>query len=133
MWVYHPFVLRAVFKEIRAEYWLSSQEITFVIPDEQIEAAAAALDDAGFNRCLDPECLELPEDRDSRSLITAFCSFTMWRVNVWHPVGYAHFPKLRSGIKLGAHRSGSGVEPVISLLRQSEILPWLPSIEMAPT
>ncbi|KAL4797702.1 hypothetical protein BDV19DRAFT_358539 [Aspergillus venezuelensis] len=102
------------------------------IPDEQIEAAAAALDDAGFNRCLDPECLELLEDRDSRSFMVTFCSFVQGRVNERHPVGYAHFSKPRSGIKLGACRSGSDDEPVISLLRQSEILPWLPSIKIAP-
>ncbi|KAL2871456.1 uncharacterized protein BJX67DRAFT_377225 [Aspergillus lucknowensis] len=115
-------------------------EIEFVIPDKQIQLATDALVAAELPLCTDAQCSELRSDRlkwnarprdPQQPLFVDLAQDQAQGVSDWskdnlaailahnrrHPVGAAHF-------HLDTH--------VLHLLRQSEILFWMPEIPPGP-
>ncbi|KAL4966437.1 uncharacterized protein BDV14DRAFT_171107 [Aspergillus stella-maris] len=90
-------------------------EVDFVIPDEDIEAAATAMVDNGYQLCTDTDCIELEgEPRDCEGRLRP--RWTWWET--YHAIPAAHF-------HLG-DTSPEGTGILLSFLKKSEILFWLP-------
>ncbi|KAL4876356.1 hypothetical protein BJY04DRAFT_223144 [Aspergillus karnatakaensis] len=92
-------------------------EIEFVIPDEYAEVAIHAIEISPVPLCVKTDCHELQVQRRDETLGSATS-----RLDAYHAVGFAHFhlnPFTASGLK--------GAE-LITLYRQSEILPWVPRL-----
>ncbi|KAL4792613.1 hypothetical protein BDV19DRAFT_368160 [Aspergillus venezuelensis] len=89
-------------------------EVDFVIPDEDIEAAANAMIDNGYHLCTDTDCIELKgEPRDCEGRLRPRWTW----YETYHAIPAAHF-------HLG-DTSADGTGVLLSFLKKSEILFWL--------
>lgn len=123
------------------------KETEFAIPDRKIEYAISVLESNGAPRCEDPKCIEFKQDwyqvyvddeLDADGYTgTEFVPLRTKTAPIWratarnsrrpdldsknrtHPVGAAHFH----------YKDNDGV---LTLLCQSEIVPWLAEIETGP-